>query len=102
MTEAVDDLSAAVFERAALDATHLRAMHDALRWTRQHRLFEGHAATATRACVNAATYARLCAPPRASARQLELATTFTVLFFWLDDLEPAALAAVIAGRWSQV
>jgi Terpene synthase family 2, C-terminal metal binding len=75
-----------------LDAPLRAAIGHALTWATEQGLFRGQAATAERACLNAATYARLCAPSTATTRQLELATTFTVLFFWLDDADPVQLA----------
>ncbi|HWB78125.1 MAG TPA: hypothetical protein VG755_24340 [Nannocystaceae bacterium] len=65
-------------------------------WAAKQGLFSVQAAVGERACVNAATYASLCAPVHASDRQLALATTFTVIFFWLDDADPRELAELLA------
>lgn len=70
-------------------------VNDASAWATKRGLFSGQPAVGERACVNAATYASLCAPVHASDRQLQLATTFTVIFFWLDDADPRRLAELL-------
>jgi hypothetical protein len=77
------------------EARRRALVRDAFAWATKRGLFTGQPAVAERACVNAATYASLCAPVHATDRQLELATTFTVIFFWLDDADPRELAAVL-------
>ncbi len=87
------------FARASSDPRLQSRMRDAFAWATKQGLFAGQPAVAERACVNAATYASLCAPASATERQLGLATTFTVVFFWLDDADPRELAELVATSW---
>lgn len=84
------------------DARRRALVRDASGWAAKQGLFSGQPAVAERACVNAATYASLCAPVHASDRQLELATTFTVIFFWLDDADPRELAALLDDPFARM
>jgi hypothetical protein len=66
----------------------------ALAESRELGLFAGQPEAAARTCVIAATYVSFCAPRTATERQYRIVTMFIVVFFWLDDSDPHALAAL--------
>jgi hypothetical protein len=90
------------FATATDDARRRALMRDAFAWATKQGLFSVQPAVGERACVNAATYASLCAPVHATDRQLALATTFTVIFFWLDDADPRELAGLLDDPFARM
>lgn len=81
-----------------LDDLHARLCACAQEWGQAAGLFETWSPQRAQSeALNASTYAHLCAPRSAGIRPREVATTFTLIFFFLDDVEPGVLRELLTG-----
>jgi hypothetical protein len=76
-----------------LDARHRALTLDAIDWATRHQMFDP--ADVEKQATNASTFGYLCRPAVCSDRQLWLATSYALLFFYLDDTPAQTIAALL-------
>jgi hypothetical protein len=74
-----------------LDARHRALTRDAIDWATRHQMFDP--SQVEKQAANASTFGYLCRPAACSDRQLWLATSYALLFFYLDDTPAQTIAA---------